>query len=603
MAIPALQDQLAYSAIDLMDIVHQMELETIVQDLSEYTYDFDKMSIKLNNMREILHWAQEELYDKNNHAISLMFPTYKDTERQPLYFLEEDEKEFEPEEVIELVNKVIAEHQEIFARVAKSANEILRYGAPSDSVLGQMIDKVRNIDEIKQENKEAMAELVSKQVTIDYLRTFACHSLRRQAASNLAVLVACQENPERFAAENPVECRTKAQQCLAALKYTEEQFKNMTDRENDMLLANTTLSIKKVGDGTYSVTVTQAQGTKREAEISGDGVEYKETEERQYSKHSYSPKFGKNSGYLKMTKETKYGVLYGDKEESEIVSHKAKKENEKIKTLKERIFGELNYTKTRSHKARGKKSLRAELKLNTVRFKNKKSKIYKIKGKTKEKDLSNVAVTLMGGAASIATPEKGEVGTAVFTAKVDLAQVQAGWHGLELQAGAGASASVGEKRNVKDIAKTVAQILAGELANGSSANLTKVVESITSMLNAISPDSNINLGNLTFLVHGTNLIEIQVEEPSEEWEQKLDVNITSPVVDKLKEMEEDFEEALDMLQEKAEAPVQENSSKQEPQPNIAQNMFAFADNKKESACTIVQTTWGDKDQEEIEWNR
>ena len=209
----------------------------------------------------------------------------------------------------------------------------------------------------------------------------------------------------------------------------------------------------------------------------------------------------------------------------------------------------------------------------------------------------------MGGAASVATPEKGEVGTAVFTAKVDLAQVQAGWHGLELQAGAGASASVGEKRNVKDIAKTVAQILAGELANGSSANLTKVVESITSMLNAISPDSNINLGNLTFSVHGTNLIEIQVEEPSEEWEQKLDVNITSPVVDKLKEIEEDFEEALDMLQEKAEAPVQENSLKQDPQPNIAQNMFAFADNKKESACTIVQTTWGDKDQEEIEWNR
>ena len=116
-------------------------------------------------------------------------------------------------------------------------------------------------------------------------------------------------------------------------------------------------------------------------------------------------------------------------------------------------------------------------------------------------------------------------------------------------------------------------------------------------------NSNINLGNLTFSVHGTNLIEIQVEEPSEEWEQKLDVNITSPVVDKLKEVEEDFEEALDMLQEKAEAPVQENSSKQEPQPNIAQNMFAFADKKKESACTIVQTTWGDKDQEEIEWNR
>ncbi len=589
-ATPALKDRIATTAIELTKCIHAMELETIVQDLAEFTYDTEEMSQKLNNMTAVLEWAQEELYKDNSYAVDLLQSVAQETDRTPILLAQEDSIDFSPWHAVFMTDFVIQNHEEAYKRVLDSSNELLRYGAPSETLVGKFIDKVADLETLKQQNAANAIDLANQEIDIEYLNTFVCHSLKRDLARTLALIAAEQENPE----DNPVhslkELKEKAQRDAFALRYVEENLNNMREREKAMA-QGTTLSIKRVGDGTFAITISQPSGMQKENEITGKDSAYKETLQKEYFNNSRTIKVGKKSSVVKMDTHMKYGVFKGSKLEFD--SSVPKKENEKVKSLKERIYGELSYTKIRSMKARGHKSVRSELKLNALRFKDKKIKVKEAKGKKKEIELLNKEFKVLSATISAKGLAEGSIGTPTISIGGNLAEAQLGSHGVNINASLGAKVQAGAQISAQDIAKSAAEMLAGELTGkDNDLDFKAVVEKLTEFLNNIPPEAKANLGNITISAKGINLLNVQVEEQTPEIEdsRELKLETSVPIRDEIQGLVEDVDQALNELEEIHGKLYPEQNQQQE---QTASQLFPFDHSQEHENNSPEVITGGD----------
>lgn len=158
----------------------------------------------------------------------------------------------------------------------------------------------------------------------------------------------------------------------------------------------------------------------------------------------------------------------------------------------------------------------------------------------------------------------------------------------------------GQQISVQDIAKSAAEILSGEMKeHDGDLDLKAVIEKLTGVLNNIAPDTDINWGNIQISAKGVDLINIQVEEQTQETEpeQKLEIETAIPIKDEIQGLVEDIEQALDSLEEIQEK-LTANSPQQEqkiPTEQTANQLFSY----ETSNPTVPQTAVGNEEIEAI----
>ena len=175
--------------------IHELELETIIQDLAEGAYASD-ISMKLNNMTAILEWSQKVLYVNNSEAIELLEPVASESDRMPLLLSQEDTFQFVPWQAVLMTDYIVEAHKTAFKSVLDGATNLINHGTPSDSITGKLIDKLRHLEEVKQQNAVNAIELANRDIDIEYLYTVVCHCLKRSLVSTIALIAAEQEHPD-----------------------------------------------------------------------------------------------------------------------------------------------------------------------------------------------------------------------------------------------------------------------------------------------------------------------------------------------------------------------------------------------------------------------
>lgn len=556
-AIPALKDQTASASIELTKCIHELELETIIQDLAEGAYKSD-ISVKLNNMTAILEWSQKVLYANNSEAIALLEPVANENDRTPLLLSQEDAFEFTPWQAVLMTDYIIEAHKTAFKGVLDDATNLINHGTPSDTITGKLIDKLRHLEDVKQQNAVNAIELANREIDIEYLNTFVCHSLKRNLVSIIALMAAEQEHPDGSLYDLN-ELKEDANRYAYTLKYIETSLQEMREQEKAMS-AETTLTVKRVGDGTFAVTIHQPDNANIDTDVTGKDFEYLKTLYRNYMDDSRIVKVGKKSSAVKMDIHKIHGIFRGHKVEINATS--PTKENEKVKSLKERIYGECSYAKTRSMKARGARSTRLKLQTNAMRFKDKKIRIKQVHKKNKETELVNNDIKVLSATISTKGVDTGVIGTPTISAEGKIVDAQIGSHGVSVNASAGAQIHVGAQISSKDIAKLIAKILAGELINGNQGvDFKAVVDKLTSLLRNIPPEVNTNWGNITISAQGIELLKLQVDE--QEQEQIPTINLTSPIQQEIEGLKEDAEQALNDLEQ-----IYQKLNNQTPQQEI-----------------------------------
>lgn len=540
--IGTLQDKIAYTSMDVIQCIQKMELETTLQMVIENSSSPNKMySDKCRNMCSIWEWAQDELYANNNYAIDMLLPTYKEAQRLPLRICDASEWDFTVPEAIMYTEKTIQEYEEIFAAAAKCSQELLDYGTPSETAMGQLTDKImKEWEHIKAQNLMLLGALAEQELQIDYINTFVMHSLRKQAMCFLAMDTIQKEKDTPQTAD----LRNVYEHYMDGIKQINDLIKEMRIKEAQML-PETTLTISKVGDGTYAITVSQSSGVKAQTKKTENGVENTYTAEKKRYEHTRITKIGKKSHAFKMEKHIKRAVLLSAKEES--VS-KTEKADEKTRAIKETVLGEFSMTTTRTSKSYGKRTVRLDLKASGLKHKRRKVKLRQVGPKTEEKQIAGVSVEVLGASGSVSAPTKDCLGTYLVSVNASPAKADANYHGINVAVAAGVGASVGCQLTVDDIIKSASKTLAEELMNGSAANFTRVIDSVTALLKDAAPDTQTNWGSIKISASDLTLFQAQVSENQET--QEMQIEAGSPVIDELQDLSDSAYEILDALKEK-----------------------------------------------------
>ena len=543
-----LHDKIAYTSINAIHCIQKMELEATLQMAIENATKTKGMySDRCRNMSTIWQWAVGELYDHNNYAIDLLLPTHKDAERLPLRICDASEWDFTVPEAIRYTEKTIQEHEDVFSAIAQISKDLLKYGLPSDTTTGQFIDSIiAEWEHIKEQNQMLLGCLAEKELEIDYINTFVLHSLRKQAICFLALdVIQQQEN-----AEPAADFRNIYEHYMSGITQIETLIKDMRKREAQML-PETTLTISKVGDGTYAITVSQTHGAKEKIGYTEGNTEYKYTTERNRYENTRVMHIGKKSHALKMEKTIRRAVLLSDKEESITQTNNQKKTNEKEKIIKEKVLGEFTATTTKTTKIKGKRTARLDVQAKALKFQRRKVKTHQIGPRQVEKEISNVSIEA-GASGAIVAPTKDSLGTYIISVEAHPVKIGVNYHGLKLDAQAGVGASIGHQVSLEDIVKSATKILAQELLNGSAANFTHIIDNVTALLKEASPEAQANWGSIKISASDLTLFKAQVSE--QEDSQKLQVETSSPAFDELQDIADSAFEILDTLKEKEQIP-------------------------------------------------
>ena len=543
--VGTLHDKISYTSINVIHCIQKMELETILQmAIENATQQPGMYSDKCRNMNTLWQWALDELYETNNYAIDMLLPTYKDAQRLPLRICDASEWDFTVPEAVRYTENTIREHEEVFGAIAKISKDLLQYGLPSDTAAGQIIDKIiADWEHIKEQNQMLLGCLAERELEIDYINTFVLHSLRKQAICFLA-MDTIQKQQENIS--QTTDFRDIYKHYMDGISQIETLIKDMRKREAQML-PEVTLTISKVGDGNYAITVSQAKGSKIQVGYTDNNTETKYTTEKKRYENTRVMKIGKKSHAVAMEKKIRRAVLLSDKEENITNINSSKKDNEKEKVIKEKVLGEFTATTTRTTKAHGKRTARLDLQARAFKFQRRNLKTHQIGPKTVEKEISSASIE-PGASGSIVAPTKDNIGTYLISVDAHPVKIGVNYHGLKLDAQAGFKASVGHQVSVEDIIKSASRVLAQELMNGSAANFTRIIDNVSALLKEAAPEAQANWGSIKISASDITLFKAQVSE--QEDTQKMTVETGSPAFDELQDIADSAFEILDTLTEK-----------------------------------------------------
>lgn len=558
--VEVLHDRIAYTSVDMLKCIQQMELETISQASIENmgTNKLGPNTAKYNAMYDLLDWAREILYEQNNNAIDMMIDTYTSKERPPLYIREESEKDYTPRTALAYANKAIYAHQEAFSEVIENARNIIKHGLPPESDRERLIDKLRpTVAKIRANNEQLIKNLLSKEMDIDYINNFVCYDLEKQAAKFMAIAVL----EESYLAVHDSDFNGRSELRDIAEEYLNTK-KDIRNGIGDMrkfevgLLPSTNLDISKSANGSYTITITQGNGVKREAEIKGDNVTYKRTTLSRRGEYSRMMKLGKMSKALRIEKESYIFTLKGKTEQTTVKTHNPEKENEKKTTTNEQSYGQVEASKERTAKVIGNKQTRMNLRFHAARFAGRKIKSYSIGPYTEQKEIMSGRMEVLGGSASAQSVASDKVGTPVLKAEIHPIQAGASLFGINGSLGMGASISAGKQLSAEDIIKSAAGILVQELQNGSAANITKILDGIAEMLKGVDPSTSVDWGSIHISTGNMEIMSASVERTENGETQNIEYQVDANC-----QLAQDVEDMIDMATEASQKMAKMNAPK------------------------------------------
>lgn len=501
-------------------------------------------------MFEFIRWAKDELYKHSDDANFLIESLYPAAETKPISLSEENEKSYAPSIAIAHTNKVTREHEEAFAQVVKSFDDVLKYGLPSETSIGKFIDRLLpHRDEIKGKNEELIKNLLSKEMDIETIETFIVPALRMRAfememQSNVLNMGMFDVGFSTYTSDPNGPHRVYND----AIKTIEQMIKDTRAREAKMA-QSTTLTITRGDDDVYTISIARSKGEKREVKFNDQDVTKKEITERNRFSEERKFRLGRLSKELREEKKVYSMKLLGSKEEVVSPTNNPKKSGEVQKLQKESSIGELSISTTKTTKSHGKVAARLNMAANAVRLEGKVIKSYKAGRKTEEQNIIGGKAEIVGASISAAAPTKDYMGTHKVSAEAHPVKVGANYRGVNASINTGPSFSAGMQVTAEDISKKAAKALVDELLKGSSANFTRVIDDVMSMIKAIPPSADMDWGSIKISAATMDLLNTQIDVQRNQESNAVEVSheTHSPLIDDIKNDIESIEPQIQEL--------------------------------------------------------
>ena len=510
-------DRIDYTSIDMLQCVQKMELEALAQEAVNFGPQVDIMHPHIPDNIKLLQKLSEMgtflLNENNSRAVEAMGIEYMQSGRLPTRVCDTSSRLYMSDVAVNMTKSAVGEHLLAFSQVYNRAPQILKYGMPAETGVGRVVDALfTDRGNERKRNEHVVHDLAKAQAKIDHIENFAVHNLKQEASrfllSALAEEAVKQGNPD-FTSSVFREWHAEK---LQAVSEIEGLLKEMKDKEKAMM-KDMTLTIKKDKDGIYSITVSKGNGETRTQNIAEGHTKEIERRRREQKREIKLTKITE-----KVMEETKSfrAIFHGEKERKLTPTLNQTVENEKKGYERSQKFGEIVFKRVQERKYNGTKRSRAEAEFHTAQFASKKIKTHTIGPRTEEKTIIGGEADILGASASIKAPDKEHIGTPVFKAEAHAVNADVNIADLvKTKMGIGASVSAGAQLSAEDIIKRAAGVMFDEMANGNSANLTRIIDEVSDIIAKIPPSANVDWGSITISVGDFDVFEAKVKQEGE----------------------------------------------------------------------------------------
>lgn len=502
-------------------------------------------------MQAISTWARKNMYEFNRVANQEIKEHFPRADIQLINVSDVGNYTYMPALAVKHTENVTRSHEEAYAAILDKFEQMLKYGLPNETSLGQMLDKIiGNRDEYKQENEELIKNLISREMDLEVIEHFFVPEMMLNAAI----------------AEGQMQIERRLGNVLGYQQlhstYTEQihganQCKKMIKDTRDMeakMMPNLELSITKGKDGTYVVTVSKGVGEKREVEFKNETDSYKKVEQKNRRENTRVMTLGKVSQALREEKKTYSMIVKGTSAEFTEKVQDAKKRDTKISYQHDMSIGEAELSHTRTTRHSGKRSNRTNLQMDIGKMEGRIIKSHR-EGLNRKEDWNiGASAQGIGASASMSTPTIDSLGTPKLSAEAHLAKGSVNFKQLEASFNIGAKASIGMQITPEEISKKAAMILVGEALKGNSANLTRIADEVMDLIKSAGPSSSIDFTKINISAASLDLLNAELvrEQNQEIGEVNYNSEIGSPIASDIKEDIENaptyYDQVQDMVQ-------------------------------------------------------
>ena len=550
-------DRITYNSIKWLECINELESETKaekVQGVLCKAYQLDCPTAAAAQ-KELLERFKEHGFGLNTRVLEYMEPFFMESGIKPFFLKKETEKRYIPEQVEQRAIRVATQHKEAYRNVLAMAKEYLRYGLPSNSKIGQAVDKVLNraLQKgvhgfaakalLKAEREHNLVRIIDEGILIQEL-----WKKNMQIAEQAAALAVVNITGRSVLEQE----RDRILEALAFLRSTSAHMR-AEEKEMDPKIK---ISFKENATGTQTLIVSAETSRHREFTFEGDSIDYSHVHDKNLIRETRSIETGFATDVVYKEESIKEAALMQDKKKMESKYADSEKD-EKRKTETEKAVGEVKVTTTKTSKFSGKRSARINMTANIARV-EKRVMSCPTNGKKKEKLVWSAKAEIGGGSVTVATPQKGHVGTPTLAAEVHAANANLQFKEFKAAANMGASYKIGKQINIKEFKQDLAfavfkSVLKGVVANQADpSSITKgndwtLASAIRDTLKevGISPqalqgNASINRGSLSITAAEMKLFvakfnEQQQQEGQPTLDKKIALEIASPLLNNVME--------------------------------------------------------------------
>lgn len=542
----------------------------------------------LSAMRQIVSLAKDNLYTLNQEANEQMqrfFPTAE--VRQANILGKGDLDSYIPAVAIDYTKRVAGEHEQAYAAILDKFEQILKYGLPSETNMGQFMDKLAGgRDAYKKENEALIKSFLSKEMDMEVLENFFIPRMKLEAS----VLEGQMKIEGRLGnATSYRQLKNLYHEYVNGHTQSQRTIDETRTREAKMM-PELGLSIEKGKDGTYVITVSRGKGEKREVSFKSENESYQKTDVKNRKENTRVMTLGQMSQALREEKRAYSMIVRGTSAEFTEKVPEAKKRDTKITYSHDMSFGEAEVSHTRTTRHSGKRSNRANLHMDLGKMEGRIIRSHR-EGLNRKQDWNiGASAQGIGASASMSTPTIDSLGTPKLSAEAHLAKGSVNFKQLEASFNIGAKASVGVQITPEEISKRAAMILVGEALKGNSANLTRIADEVMDLIKSAGPSSSIDFTKINISAASLDLLNAELirEQNQEIGEVNYNSKIESPIASDIKEDIDNvptyYDQVQDMVQFWGDITIEREQDQQltDNTPMYSQDMGYVANQESEN---------------------
>lgn len=269
----AYMDRTMEATITMLKCIHKMEMESSYEEMCAMMccHEGEPYNMAFLNANDFVQYSINQMYKYNNQVCDSLLEELQKRGMAPRYIDMESKRNYLIDTECGFAKRAAEDHHKAFKEAYKEINNLIKYGLPSETFIGQLKDKIIGSNNIKRNNKIIVDKILNSEADLEIVNLYVLPTLNLKIQKLCAYAMVEESSaqkkkdltPGQLQPSNPYFFRKEYEVYKCAKESIEKTLLTMQKKELK-LESDYKIEIKKDPEtATYILTAEWARGKKQ----------------------------------------------------------------------------------------------------------------------------------------------------------------------------------------------------------------------------------------------------------------------------------------------------------------------------------------------------